>query len=359
MRSEGVDVISLRSASVPPRYLARAFAVDSVIARMRPAPAIVQACEFEAEAFVHSLHRRSGTKLVTHLATPTSIIEELNGRGTTLRSRFRGWLMDRMERTQTVRSDAIVSETDSLADLVATRWAIPRARIVTLNQGVDYAGRFSGSTASLPAELHGVDYFVYFGRLEVRKGVHVLAQALPRVLADNPQVHAVLIGNDWGYMGKPMQEFIVDCNPHTRDRLHFFSRQSQSDLYPFLKHALFAVMPSLWENLANASLEALDMGLPVIATQGCGFGEVIVDGVTGLLVPPGAVEPLEAAMQTLVADRERTSVMSIAARRRAEQFGLVKKTNELLQFFEQLAATPMQSLPAAYASTGLLSRYRR
>ena len=56
-----------------------------------------------------------------------------------------------------------------------------------------------------------------------------------------------------------------------------------------------ALLPSLWENLPHAAVEALSVGTPVVATSVGGVPEVVRDGVNGLLVPPGDVASLAGA----------------------------------------------------------------
>jgi len=260
-------------------------------------------------------------------------------RATNLRARMRVQIMDFMERVQTVRSDAIVSETDALAHLVASRWRVPSSRITTISQGVDFRTRYSEYSGPPPTALQGRQYAIYFGRLEVRKGVHVLADALPAVLAKFPDFHFVFAGSDSGFDGRPMQEYVTARAGSLGNRLHFFPRLPQPELYPLLEHASFAVLPSLWENLANTGLEALDMGLPVVATLRCGFSEVIEYGVSGLLVSPGDADALSKAIEQFLQDRDLLQHAAAAAKRRAEAFGLLPKTAELLRFFEQLSAT--------------------
>jgi glycosyltransferase involved in cell wall biosynthesis len=332
--ADGVTFVRLAAAQVPPRFATRARAVAQAIKRLPIAPDIVQVCEYRAEGFWYSFLPRQHTKLVTRLATPTSLVDRLNrheqGAGTRTR------VVDRFERLQTRRSDAILSPTDALADLVCDEWKIPRHRVTTIRTGVEFAHRYSSCATVLPAELRGREYIIYFGRLEERKGVHILAQALPRVLATYPHIHAVFVGNVQSYRGQSLQTYVEQHNEEYRDRLHFFPRLAQPQLYPLLKHALFAVLPSLWENLANTCLEALDMGKPVVATLGCGFGEVIEEGRSGMLVPPGDAGALEQALISMLVNDGRLREMSSAAKMRAEAFSQDIVIQDLLRFYETL-----------------------
>ena len=77
------------------------------------------------------------------------------------------------------------------------------------------------------------------------------------------------------------------------------------------------VLPSHFEGLPMSVIEAMLVGLPVVATDIRGPREQVVDGVTGLLVPPGTVEPLGAALRRLVGDAGLRAAMGAAGRARA------------------------------------------
>jgi glycogen(starch) synthase len=343
---DGVEVRRLAPArligpvKVPySRMLARTRAVAGELQRLAESPDLVQACEFGAEAFWYAGRKDSSTRLVTRLATPEFLVAELSAHsgGWTVRTRYSDW----MERTQTRRSDAIISPSTALADIVCRRWSIPRERVTIIRTGVDFEERYASRAAQLPAELKGHDYVLYFGRLEERKGVHVLAEALPAVLAAHPQLRFVFAGNNFlTYRGEPMQAYVERSNAEYLDRIHFFPRLPQPQLYPLLEHALFVTLPSLWESLANATLEALDMGKPVVATLGGGFAEVLEDGRSGVLVPPGNAPALRDALLWLLADRGRLRWMSEQARARAACFRVPRVAAQLLDFYEELAGLP-------------------
>jgi glycogen(starch) synthase len=330
---EGVQVHRLpapRSARL--RTLIRARAVAHELNSLSWEPDVVQACEFGAEASLYALWRPAHTKLVTRLATPSFLVRRLNGASPRAAQRQ----VDFLERFQTRRSDAIISITAALARVVTDEWTIAPERMRVIKTGVDFRKRFASAGSELEPELRGRQYLIYFGRLEERKGVHILAQALPGVLAAHPDLHFVFAGNSLDYHGRPMREFVERCNEGALDRVHFYPRLPQRELYTLLAGARFAVLPSLWEGMGNVVLEALDIGKPVLATRGSGFQELVEDGISGLLVPPGDVTSLQDAMLELLADPERIARMSEAARRRAEAFSLDVAVGDLAEFYEQL-----------------------
>lgn len=348
---DGVVVHWLARPRARPGSLARAWAVTRAIRALPQPPDIVQASEFRAEAVWYALRKDPATKLVTRLATPTYLVQRLGKHSASSSPparTARTYVIDQLERLQARRSDAIVSNGAALADVVCKEWGISRQRVLTIRNGVDFAARFARVAAELPPRLQGKEYLLYFGRLEERKGVHVLAQALPPVLAAHPWLHVVFVGTDMPYRGEPMRRFVERCNLAFLDRLHFFPQLHHPQLFPLLDHALLAVLPSLWEAVGNAALEALDMGTPVVATSGCGFGELVDDGLSGVLVPPGDVAALQQALVSLLRDRTRLATMAGAARARAACFQQSEMARQYLELYHGLATgTAPSDVPAS------------
>jgi len=77
------------------------------------------------------------------------------------------------------------------------------------------------------------------------------------------------------------------------------------------------VLPSYFEGLPMSIIEAMLTGLPVVASDISGPREQVIPEVTGLLVPPRAIEPLAAALSRLVGDPALRNAMGRAGRERA------------------------------------------
>jgi glycosyltransferase involved in cell wall biosynthesis len=333
----GVQVHRLAEPRMKPREaqsLLHARMVARAIARIPGRLDAVQACEWGGEAFWYALAPVRQAPLVTRLATPLFLVQRLDQHH---RFGLRSAPISIMERVQTRWSDGIISPTRALADIVCREWKIAQQRVTVVPTGIDPAPIRDHADGPLPEALQGVDYVLYFGRLEERKGVQVLGEALPNVFAASPGLKAVFVGEDMSYGNRSMREAIGEMNAAHAGRLVFLPRMPQRDLFPIIKAARLVVLPSLWENLANTCLEAMQLGRPVIGTWHCGFEEVIEDGVSGFLVEPGDAEGLARRMLEVLADPPLLERVGMGALRRMEDFSIDAMAARLAGYHAEVA----------------------
>jgi glycosyltransferase involved in cell wall biosynthesis len=99
------------------------------------------------------------------------------------------------------------------------------------------------------------------------------------------------------------------------------------------------VQPSLAEGLGISALEAMACGIPVVASNVGGLKEIIVDGVTGFLVPPGDARALAETIWLLTTDAALRASMGNAARARViEHFNLERESHAIRTVYERLLA---------------------
>jgi glycogen(starch) synthase len=328
---DGVHVERILDVRVRPqevRLLYYAYRVAKAIAAIDKELDIVQASEFRGEALVYAMRRR--TALITRLATPFYLTQRQNGAGSTRARPVWNW----MERSQTVRSDGIVASTKALASRVAEGWGIDSGRVEIIPNSVD-VGRILqlGATGEVQGALRGTEYLIYFGRLEERKGVHILADALPSVLESFPNLRMVFAGRDCGYGGDSMRGYIMERASAWKANLVFFDNLPQEKLFPLVRRARLAVLPSLWEAFGFVCLEAMALGCPVVATSGSGFEEIIEDGVSGHLVPAGNVAALTEKLTACLRDEENLARVSGHAESRAWGFHTGRVVPRLVDYY--------------------------
>ena len=142
-------------------------------------------------------------------------------------------------------------------------------------------------------QLKNKKYLLYFGRYQLHKGFHILAQALPQLFETYPELNAVFVGLDLPTELAPsMKDYAMALNEKYIDRLIFLDALPHDKLYPLIQQAHLVVLPSLADNLPNTLIESMALGKAVIGTIGTSFDELITDGETGYLVPADNVEAL-------------------------------------------------------------------
>ncbi len=141
-----------------------------------------------------------------------------------------------------------------------------------------------------------------------RKGGPVLLKAFARVRERHPDAELWMVGPPADptpapgvrYLGRISRE-----TPHGR-----------AELERIFDQATVFVLPSLYEPFGVAFLEAMAYGLPCVGTTTCAMPEIVEDGVTGLLAPPGDADALTDCLTALVSAPDRASSMGAAGRER-------------------------------------------
>ena len=212
---------------------------------------------------------------------------------------------------------------------------VAASKVVTVWNGIDLA-RFAylGPTSGGPA--------VIVGRLVPEKDHATLLRALAILKRAEPGFRLEIAGD--GPCSGELQALAVELG--LGESVRFLGRVD--DVPALLGRAGLLVLSSWLEGTSLTLLEAMARGLPVVATRVGGNPEVVVEGETGLLVPPREPAPLAAAMLALWRDPGRARALGLAGRERAERSFDVRRT---VQRYEQIyvnnAAPVAGALPEA------------
>jgi glycosyltransferase involved in cell wall biosynthesis len=149
--------------------------------------------------------------------------------------------------------------------------------------------------------------FLFVGRLNAQKGVDLLLEALA-MSASGAALDVVGNGPDRAAIETRAARLGI------ASRLTFHGERSQEQLAPLYRAATAVVIPSEREGLGLVAVEALLCETPVIAFRSGGLTDVVTDGETGYLTPPGDVRALSAAMDALLARADRGTALGRAGR---------------------------------------------
>jgi glycosyltransferase involved in cell wall biosynthesis len=159
---------------------------------------------------------------------------------------------------------------------------------------------------------------LYTGVLIPRKGVHHLIDAFAQTAKDFAQASLVIIGHDENRTyAAGLKNRVAQLG--LEERVQFLPPMSQGELATWMHRARAFVLPSLSEGLGRVVFEAMASGTPVIGSRVGGIPDMIEDGVTGFLVPPGDELSLADKICWLLAHPSEAHAMGKRARLAAEQ----------------------------------------
>ncbi|MDH3729026.1 MAG: glycosyltransferase, partial [Myxococcales bacterium] len=167
------------------------------------------------------------------------------------------------------------------------------------------------------------------GTFKRQKGHEYLIMAAAKVRPRFPGLHVLLVGD--GERRAEMTELAEELG--LAGHLHFLG--TRRDVPDILAVSDSFILPSLWEGLSLALMEAMASGLPVIATEVSGSRVAVVDGITGLLAQPGDADGLAQAIERMLTDTEGAKSMGRAGRARIEDsFSAAAQARHLVELFE-------------------------
>jgi glycosyltransferase involved in cell wall biosynthesis len=181
-------------------------------------------------------------------------------------------------------------------------------------------------------------YLLSVGRLVYQKGHEFLIHAMPEVLRHYPNTKAGICGD--GVLRSQLEEQILKLD--LSDSVKLLGQWD--NVSRFLAIADVFILPSRWEGLPIALLEAMSAGLPVIATRVEGVEEVVEDQIHGLLVPLEDSEALAKAILQLINDPKKRNEMGMAASLRVKQlYTADRMCEEYLKLIKKLSSlkTPL------------------
>ncbi len=174
------------------------------------------------------------------------------------------------------------------------------------------------------------DRLLFVGRLAAVKGLLVLLDALAAARTTRPDLRLTLVGDG---PDRPMLEARVRAMGLDA-AVTFAGYKAQDEVAAALQAADALVLPSFAEGVPVVLMEAMAAELPVVATQVGGVGELVTDGETGLLVPPGDCAALANALLRVMTDEALRQRMGKAGRARVTaQFDVTDQAARLARLF--------------------------
>lgn len=261
---------------------------------------VIECPEWNAEGFVFALRRRA--PLVVRLHSSGAQVFPYIGP------------LDRDRRAAvrvedgTIRRADLVTGTDAQIQSVRQRLGLAIDGLRTITYPVRLA---------VPSPLpEGGPRICFAGRFEKRKGPDTLIRAMPKVLASLPEATLVLVGR--GCRDSEHADTLVWLRSMARDlgvdhAVEFVERWGTDAVAEELSRSTVSAVPSRWESFGYVAAEAGALGRAVVASDIPALSDVVVDGETGRLVPPGDYAGWADALIEVLSDPDRTAAMGRAA----------------------------------------------
>jgi starch synthase len=284
---------------------------------------------------------------IPHVVTSHSLESQRPWKAEQLGGGFR--LSAWAERTAYETADAVIAvSTASRSDVLAAYPTLDASKVHVVYNGID-TDFYRPDESCDALERLGVDpdrpMVAFVGRITRQKGVPHLLRAA-RGFDATAQIVLLAGAADTPELAAETDAEVAALHA-ARDGVHWITASvSRTDIRQVLSHATVFVCPSIYEPLGIVNLEAMACATAVVASDVGGIPEVVVDGVTGLLVhyDPTTAATYEAgiteAVNRLLADPALAARMGAAGRRRAvDDFGWDAAARTTLSIYESLGAS--------------------
>ena len=168
------------------------------------------------------------------------------------------------------------------------------------------------------------------GRQEFQKGQRYLLQSLKTLREDSDRYELVIAGRR-GHATADLESMVVELE--LGEAVHFTGHSD--DIGELLTAADVFVFPSLYEGLGTSVLEAMAMGLPIVASDLPAIREMVVDGESATLVPPSSPGEFASAVESISGDRSFAHRLGEAAKTTFDKrFQIDRCSKQMMDFYE-------------------------
>ncbi len=204
-------------------------------------------------------------------------------------------------------ADGVITNTRTIRELLERKGVVEKGFTRVIYNGT--VATEDSPPYDFSLKFPGRKIILTVGRLAAPKGYYYLIDAIAMLRKKHDDVMFVFLGK-----GKLYRKLVAYAGKKgVSDLIHF--EGFVENVAPYLKGCDIFVLPSLYEGMPNAAMEAMAYGKPVILTGVYGAGELIPDGEKGVLIPPRDAGAIAVAMERLLNDRKLCDRMGDEARK--------------------------------------------
>jgi glycosyltransferase involved in cell wall biosynthesis len=230
----------------------------------------------------------------------------------------------RLARAHTQRASRVIVPSRYTADEVVRRLSVQRDNIVVCPPGVpEWREEPRGSSAT--------GYVLFMGTLEPRKNVGALLDAYARFLGRRPTAPMLVLAGGAGPEAQPWLDAMT--RPPLAGHVEHLGYITERDRQRVYAGARLLVVPSYEEGFGMPALEAMSLGIPVIASDRGALPELLGDA--GVFIDPDDAESLAAALDRVLTDADLAAAMSVRGRERSRGFLWTDTAKAVRQAFHE------------------------
>ena len=211
----------------------------------------------------------------------------------------------------------ITAPSQAMKQWVVEHWGIPEKNITVITNLFYPSFRW----LNIPINERNIyKRIVFFGRLNVLKGLVNCCKAIKNVLIDNPDWKFRIIGDDGPgpYAIKSMKVWIQVYLKEVIEQVEFIDGLSYGALPDAIADSEIVILPSLFESFSYTCAEAMAAGKAIIGSKKGGMKDLLQDNHSGLLIDPESVSEIQKALKKLVLDNNLRYRLSVNARKRIQ-----------------------------------------
>lgn len=264
---------------------------------------IIEYPECGGEGFL--LQKKCTTALFARLHTPWHLIRRIDEIREPVGDHL---LLPWIENRSVHNADMVTSPSQALAKLISKEWNVKQITVIPNPIPADAFCKKRGGG------------WIYTGRVEKRKGVHILLKSYAALCKKHSPPPLVLLGKSYGSMpdGRSYGEYVRSLlqQLHLTKRVQWIEGVPLDSVRDYLQRSSVAFFPSLWENFPYTCLEAMACGLTVAVSDCGGFPELIEHKESGIVFKSESCASLTEAMEQILEKPRMINRLGVNARER-------------------------------------------
>jgi len=246
----------------------------------------------------------------------------------------------KMEKELNKRTDKIIFVSSCIKNLYQREQILPENNWTIVYNGIDldYSNFFLNNKESIKKNiskkyhLENDKVVTFVGRFSIQKGLIYLINSAIEIVKNFSNIKFILVGD-----GKEKKCILDKIRRYNLEKYFLLTGfQEQNEVYKILVSSDIFVLPSIYELFPYTTLEAMSLGVPIVATNVGGNNEIIQENTNGFLVPPKDGNALSLAILKILKDKKLAEKFSQNNLRDIQNFGVEKMVAQTEKVYKEI-----------------------